>query len=35
LKVLQKALSTVLMSAFGIPQFVKVADCYQNISISY
>lgn len=35
LKVLRIILPNELMSAFDILKFVKVADCYPNVSIAY
>ena len=35
MKVLQMTLPNVLMLAFQILEFVKVAGCYPNVSIAY
>ena len=35
MKVLQMTLPNVLMSPLEILEFVKVADCYPNVSIAY
>ena len=35
MKVLQMTFPNVLMLPLEIPELVKAADCYQNVSIAY